>query len=289
MSITVRNRRSGFTLIEITVVMGIITTLIGLLLPAVQSVRNAAARMSSTNNLKQIGVAMHAFHDAYRRLPYNGRKDWWGDPLQQGSGSWAYQILPYVEQGAIYNAASGPLPSWLKGTPIPQNTHPGAAGWHQPAISIPVYVDPGRGRIGYTPPGQKPHTGPTTDYAINTRLNDPRGGINTPDHYRRLTGIGDGTSNTILAGLASLQTEQYTTTDPSNGNETFFVGGYGGSGRNGYIVQPDGSGITTAGRWGGPYGGGLFVLCDGSVHTITYGTNLYAPMQPNDGSVFNWD
>jgi prepilin-type N-terminal cleavage/methylation domain-containing protein len=125
-------KQRGFTLIELLVVIAIIAILIGLLLPAVQKVREAAARISDANNLKQMSLALHSCNDANGKLPpsvgfFPSDNPWatgasWGAPAQQGTLH--YFILPYMEGGNIYNSIS-------------------TYSWNNSAMVVKSYVSPG--------------------------------------------------------------------------------------------------------------------------------------------------
>src|SRR5438874_10042221 len=129
-------RRHGFTLIELLVVIAIIAVLIGLLLPAVQKVREAAARAKSQNNLKQMALAVHNFNDAYQgKLP--ALTDWGnGAPTGWGLNSLFFNILPYVEQDNVYrlfNRSTATQDTYARSTGTPL----GAA-----RTIIPVFLSP---------------------------------------------------------------------------------------------------------------------------------------------------
>lgn len=122
MSTSTRLRRGAFTLVELLVVIAIIGILVGLLLPAVQAAREAARRMQCSNNVKQIGLAMHNYESAYKTFPIA----WWmdipgGTNLAAANGNtWGFALLPFMEQGNLYNQFNQQFPAMNELGPIAQ-------------------------------------------------------------------------------------------------------------------------------------------------------------------------
>jgi len=183
--------RRGFTLIELLVVIAIIAVLIGLLLPAIQKVREAANRTKCQNHLHQLGLALHNYHDNNNGLPqaYN-KPNPWAAPDNLTRKSWMAFILPYIEQDSLLQV--------------------GVAGYQ--GIVVKIFgcpSDPLEGRLGVFP-GLPP--GAMTDYiAVDGSLYSnnssatfgvglPTDGVLYGGSHTRLTDILDGTSNTVMVG-----------------------------------------------------------------------------------------
>jgi prepilin-type N-terminal cleavage/methylation domain-containing protein/prepilin-type processing-associated H-X9-DG protein len=149
-----RSRKRGFTLVELLVVIAIIGILVALLLPAVQAAREAARRMKCSNNLKQLGLAIHNYADKYgEQVPWNGwdgnSEDWQyrTPPLvrptwQVYSYSWLVAILPYVEQQSLYDSLNFKDPMGNSGTVVGAN---GQTNRTLRTTILPIYICPSNG------------------------------------------------------------------------------------------------------------------------------------------------
>jgi prepilin-type N-terminal cleavage/methylation domain-containing protein/prepilin-type processing-associated H-X9-DG protein len=195
---TDRFSRPAFTLIELLVVIAIIAVLIGLLLPAVQKVREAAARLKCQNNLKQIGLALHNYEGSYGHFPASHwRKVWESDPTNpQGHFRWSClaQLTPYLEQTAVYNALDLTVPLYGGGTiqpqavPFPQN---------RPALSviIPAFLCPSD-EFRFV----KPDQGPSNYVACVGSNRDGDAAVGDGLFFQnskvKVAEVADGTSNT---------------------------------------------------------------------------------------------
>jgi prepilin-type N-terminal cleavage/methylation domain-containing protein/prepilin-type processing-associated H-X9-DG protein len=209
-----RSLRSGFTLIELLVVIAIIAVLIALLLPAVQSAREAARRAQCVNNLKQIGIALHNYHDSQGILPWATEQFGSWDTT---CGYWPYghslftAILPYVEQGVTYNAVNF---SFVANAAAPQNgVYPGPAQVTALQSQISTFICPSESspmtyRSDYFPTSQTSYAAvigfkDTVRWWYNCPTQIPPDGVFGLNFGSHLSAINDGTSNTLFVGEAS--------------------------------------------------------------------------------------
>jgi prepilin-type N-terminal cleavage/methylation domain-containing protein/prepilin-type processing-associated H-X9-DG protein len=202
-----RQSRSGFTLIELLVVIAIIAVLIALLLPAVQAAREAARRIQCTNNIKQIGLAIHSYHSSFESLPPVGSVDLAGNSTGSGrvpqTASVHLRLTNYLEQRALYDAYNFMLPDVTNGTSIPANTT-------VMSTLVPGYLCPSDGNPGTSESLAVGYSARVTcvNYAINGGVNRQYtdgavsgvawwlGGNALFGNRVRLASITDGTSNT---------------------------------------------------------------------------------------------
>jgi prepilin-type N-terminal cleavage/methylation domain-containing protein len=295
--VTRRTRRAaGFTLIELLVVIAIIAILIGMLLPAVQKVRESAARADSQNNLHQFGVAFQAHHDARGYFP-SGGWGWMyhvtynpdGTPCvgEKQACGWGFQILPFIEQKPLYIGTGGSdidRSILAISTPVKTFFCIGRRGSEALPPTSDWYWYPNTGRtFGHAP----------TDYAGCG--GDNNNGIVGYIKPVRITQVTDGLSQTLMVGEKRMDTT-YLGSYMSDDNEGYTAGWDHDTVR--WINSPpaqdthNGSGWGEL-RFGGPWNYGFnAVLGDGSVRNIPYSVSastFYSLGVRDDGGALGSD
>jgi prepilin-type N-terminal cleavage/methylation domain-containing protein/prepilin-type processing-associated H-X9-DG protein len=277
--------RRGFTLVELLVVIAIIGILVALLLPAVQSAREAARRIQCTNHLKQLALACHNHHSAHNIFPSAGGPDWtWHMTFNDGRpaiapdqhGGWGFQVLPYLEQEAVWlgGSATNDVDRSIVAisTPIP--------GFFCPTRRRPEVVE---AKCWYSHPNSgKTYGHAKNDYvagslATTTQQPDGVGPIQRMNPAS-IGDVRDGTTNTILFGEKRMNIN-FLGKMQANDNEGYTCGWNHDTVRyTSRIPLPDfrdPGGDPGDDRFGSSHSSGVnFALCDGSVRFIPFSVEL---------------
>jgi prepilin-type N-terminal cleavage/methylation domain-containing protein/prepilin-type processing-associated H-X9-DG protein len=285
-----RNRpdaRPGFTLIELLVVIAISSILMGLLLSAVQKVRGAAARISCGNNLHQLALALHLYHDNYYSLPPGQRS--FSNPDKMRYSGWTLSALPYLEQGALYERSRAEYAA--RPSPFLPTPH---AGLSTPVRAFACPAD-SRAPGPQTTLKTKEVAALTCYLGVSGKDFSTRDGVLFQDSRVRFADITDGTSNTLMIG------ERPPSADLQFG---WWYAGVGqlGTGSADLVLgvreqnlqpvmagSPCGPGAYPFGPdafddpcgmfhfWSAHSGGAQFAFADGSVRFLTYSADAVMP------------
>jgi prepilin-type N-terminal cleavage/methylation domain-containing protein len=223
----IRNPKHGFTLVELLVVIAIIGILVGLLLPAVQAAREAARRMQCSNNVKQIGLALHNYHDSLKRIPPGGI--WWTNDVNNANfilnrGSMLVHLSQFIEQGNTYRQLD--FSRAVEYQTVPGNPTQYVAGQVVPSYRCPSDASPthntnaidgvptgrlalfsyagskGPTRTGNNAAGSCPERAVWDTFSLSTSDNTPAGPFTRLGriYTAKLGDVSDGLSNTIFVG-----------------------------------------------------------------------------------------
>jgi prepilin-type N-terminal cleavage/methylation domain-containing protein len=285
--------RRAFTLIELLVVIAIIAVLMSLLVPAVQKVREAAARSQCANNLRQIGLAAHNYHDVHRFLV----PAWLGDNVADPDGwaPWPVLLLPYLEQQSLYS-------QWnieqLASKQSPAAYQQQLAVFHCPVrpdfvLSQNDFAKPGGGLGDYAASFGTEANGSSSNGAIiptasmdNSVTTDASGNQILKTNWRgqvKFTTITDGTSNTLMFGEKHIRPssmrgvmEDRSIYGGQNNSLRRMIGTDSATGNQRPLSAPNNqNGALANSTFGGPHPGVCqFVFCDGTVHAIGLDASL---------------
>lgn len=298
-------KRAGFTLVELLVVIAIIGILVGLLLPAVQAAREAARRIQCANNIKQLALSLHNHHDSHGSFPSGGWGYFWtGDPDRgtgrQQPGSWAFSILPFMEQQSVYMLASDGQQNTI-------TTQQMAGAAKMCETPLGTFICPSRraatlynrALVVAVPGGHAWNADPVpqtnrSDYAVNggdnfvawdegPNVSNGFAGLgflnmtksNGICHQRskvRLADVADGTSSTYLVGEKYLDSGAYASGFDWGDDHGLFMGNDVDVHRwTERAPMQDRRGVSEYLRFGSAHSSGFQMgLCDGSVRHIGY-------------------